>query len=202
VLLGSTTECFQPIEKKYNLTRRILEILNRHQVYYVILTRSPLITECTSLLSAGFCTKIYFTVNKYDKQFKQRLEPKSPAFTLRDKAINLLLAQGLPVIPYFSPMLPWISKVKNVFGKYPLAQAVEFECLNFTLAHITEIISALSEENPGLRQKYLRMTHDRRYYYRVWDELKKKLTILSKAADKTFNIYIHDFKEYFKNRYM
>jgi DNA repair photolyase len=36
VLLGSTTECFQPIERKYQLTKRVLEILNKYKIYYVI----------------------------------------------------------------------------------------------------------------------------------------------------------------------
>jgi DNA repair photolyase len=138
VLMGSTTECFQPIEKKYKLTGRILEILNRSRIHYVILTRSPLITEYTSLLADGFCKKIYFTVNEYNGQVKQNLEPKSPAFSLRVEAVNRLLAKGIPVVPYFSPVLPWISKVDNVFHNFPLAQGVDFECLNFTMSHIME----------------------------------------------------------------
>lgn len=41
VLLGSTTECFQPAEKEFQITGKILELLNKHKASYVILTRSP-----------------------------------------------------------------------------------------------------------------------------------------------------------------
>jgi DNA repair photolyase len=201
VLLGSTTECFQPSEKKFGITRRILEILNQHGVYYVILTRSPFITEYLALLRAGYCKRIYFTVNEYGQDYKHRLEPKSPAFSLRDQAVNLLLSSGLAVVPYFSPVLPWISKVDDVFKKYPLATGLEFECLNFALGHREAIINALSEGDQILHQKYTRMSQDKKYYYRVWEELNKKISRLARVAKKDFKIYIHDFADYFKNRY-
>lgn len=84
VLLGSTTECFQPVEKKFRLTKRILEILNNHEVPYIILTRSPYIVEYIPLLNQGFCKRIYFTVNNYSDTFKQAIEPKSPSFVSRN----------------------------------------------------------------------------------------------------------------------
>jgi DNA repair photolyase len=201
VLLGSTTECFQPAEKEYGLTGRSLEILNRHKVYYTILTRSPLISAYIDLLNSGYCKKIYFTVNEFGGHFKKKLEPKSPAFGLRRRAINRLLERGIQVVPYFSPVLPWISKIDSVFSQYPLAGQVEFECLNFTLAHIREIITVLSQYDPGLKPKYERMARDRQYYDLVWEELKKKLSVLAKAAHKNFTIYVHDFKGYFNNKY-
>ncbi|MBU1062350.1 MAG: hypothetical protein KJ952_06515, partial [Candidatus Omnitrophica bacterium] len=51
VLLGSTTECFQDIEKKYKITKQILEILNRYKVYFTILTRSTYLREYIGLLN-------------------------------------------------------------------------------------------------------------------------------------------------------
>ncbi len=74
VLLGSTTECFQPVEKEFQLTRKLLEILNKNKVSYVILTRSPCIADYISLLNQGFCRKIYFTVNNFNHSFKQALD--------------------------------------------------------------------------------------------------------------------------------
>ena len=53
VLLGSTTECFQPIERRYAVTSKVLGILNKYKVYYIILTRSPDIINYMPLLKAG-----------------------------------------------------------------------------------------------------------------------------------------------------
>jgi len=201
VLLGSTTECFQPIEKKYLLSAKILEILNRHKVRYNILTRSPLILDYIGLLKEGFCEKIYFTVNNYKDEFKALLEPKSPSFTLRNDSVCRLLGEGIPVVPYFSPLLPWVSEVKGVFENFRLSDSVEFECLNFRLQNIKSIIDAIALVSQPLKEKYERMLSDRLFYAQVWREIKEKIEIEAKSSKKRYNIYIHAFGDYFKNTY-
>ena len=103
VLLGSTTECFQPIEKEFCVSRKILEILNKNKIYFSILTRAPIIADNLGLLSKGFCENVYFTINNYDIKLKNILEPKAPAFSARKKAIDMLKKSGINVIPYFFP---------------------------------------------------------------------------------------------------
>ncbi|MFH1397893.1 MAG: radical SAM protein [Candidatus Omnitrophota bacterium] len=201
VLLGSTTECFQPMERKYRLAQRILEILNRHKVYYVILSRSPYILDYIQLLKQGFCRKIYFSINNYNQDFKLILEPKSPAFTLRDEAVTVLLKEGIPVVPYFSPILPWVSDISTVFNKFPLAENIEFECLNFRLNNIREIIANISGQDQSLKERYEKMLKDKIYYAQVWQDIEKKIQIFAKVAKKSYNIYIHSFGGYFMNTY-
>ena len=201
VLLGSTTECFQPIETKYALISRILEILNRHKVYYVILTRSPLIVNYITLLKKGFCQKIYFTVNDMSPAFKNALEPRSPVFALRDQAVNKLLDAEIPVIPYFSPALPWISQPGEAFFRFPKAGQIEFECLNFNLLNISDIIENISAVDVSLGPKYRRMIGDNEYYKRIWDGFERHIEKHAKIAKKRYNIYIHEFGGYFRNSY-
>lgn len=201
VLLGSTTECFQPQEGKFKISRRILEILNRHKTNYVILTRSPAILDCLDLLKEGFCRQIYFSVNDYPREFKERIEPKSPGFILRDQAVNKLLEEDVPVIPYFSPVLPWISELSGVFAKFPRAKGVEFECLNFRLANIGQIIEIIALVEPALKVKYTKMLVDEKFYHQVWSEFKKYIANQAKSAGKEHNIYVHGWGDYFKNTY-
>jgi len=201
VLLGSTTECFQPVEKKYHVTSRILEVLNGHGVPYVILTRSPHIAGYLTLLKKGYCKKIYFSINNYPFKFKQRLEPKSPAFAARDEAVRALLEEGLPVVPYFSPVLPWISDLSNIFTSFTHAEAVEFECLNFRLKNIFDIIDAVAGVAPTLKEKYIRMLGDEEFYGRVWQEMEKYISQEAQKAKKRYTIYVHSFGDYFKNSY-
>lgn len=201
VLLGSTTECFQPVERKYQVTGRILEILNKHKTDYVILTRSPYILDYLPLLKEGFCKQIYFTVNKISPEYKLRLEPKSPAFELRREAVHKLLAEGLPVVPYFSPVLPWISFTKEVFSDFAQADAVEFECLNFRLNNIREIIDNIALVDVSLKSRYERMLNDRWFYSRTWQEWEKEIENQANQAKKGYNVYVHGFGNYFENRY-
>jgi len=201
VLLGSTTECFQPIERKYRVTGEILEILNRHKIYYVILTRSPYILDYLSLLKAGFCSKVYFTINRFSAEFKQRLEPKSPAFDLRDNTVNTLLDKGIPVAVYFSPLLPWISDIKDVFLRFKKANTLEFECLNFNLKNIGDIINNIALVSPSLKEKYEKMLNDRQFYNLTWKEIEEDIKKEAAPLKKRYNIFVHSFGDYFKNSY-
>jgi len=201
VLLGSTTECFQPMERKYQITGRVLEILNKHRVSYAILTRSPDIVSYIPLLKEGFCREIYFTINNFSPEFKGALEPRSPAFQSRDNAVEALSAEGLPLIPYFSPVLPWISDVKGVFARFAKANTIEFECLNFRLANIDDIINNIALIDPALKVKYERMLSDKNFYTQIWQSIEKNIAAEAQATKKRYRIYVHAFGDYFKNKY-
>jgi DNA repair photolyase len=201
VLLGSTTECFQPIDNKYKLTGKILDILNQHEVKYVILTRSPDILKYIDLLKSGFCKEIYFTTNCFNDDAMKLFEPRSPDFHERDAAINKLLENGIPVIPYFSPVLPGVSDIQTVFTKFPNARKIEFECLNFQLANIDQIISAIGFINQDLKTNYEKMAVNTEFYNEVWLGIKNDIETLARQVNKQTKIYIHEFGNYFQNKY-
>ena len=202
VLLGSTTECFQPAEERYQLMRKILEILNEAKVNFVILTRSPYICEYMSLLKEGFCKKIYFTVNHMKPVLKKHLEPKSPAFEERYKAIDELFNNTIGVVPYFSPLLPGISNFKGIFLRFPQAETIEFEGLNFNLSTLPKIISVVSLVYPELQNLYEKMLIDKVFYESVWRSIKKEVAQEAALGKKDFHIYIHCFGNYFRNRHV
>ncbi|MFA4991431.1 MAG: radical SAM protein [Candidatus Omnitrophota bacterium] len=201
VLLGSTTDCFQPVETKYAITKKILEILNKNGVYYSILTRSPIAAEYIDTLKQGFCEHIYFTINNIPDDLKARLEPKSPGCESRIRAINKLLEAGINVTPYFSPILPWASVIQGVFPLFPNADSVEFEGLNLNLANIADIINAVASLRPGLRPDYERLSKDRAFYDSFWAGVKKDIIKEAIKYKKNYNIHIHRFGGYFNNKY-
>lgn len=202
VLLGSTTECFQPVEGRFHLTGKILEILNKNKVSYRILTRSPAIVEYLALLNQGFCKKIYFTVNNFHPTLKQIIEPKSPAFDARNNAVRILLNAGISVVPYYSPVIPWVTNIKGAFSSFPEAERIEFEYVNFKLKNTHEIIKHISLTEPALEEKFMRMLHERDYYEQTWEEFDKEIEKQAQEAKKEHRVYRHNFDEFFKNTYL
>jgi DNA repair photolyase len=71
VLLGSTTECFQYSELKYNITKKILRVLNENGVPYTILTRSDVVEKYLDIIRENNENKIYFTLGSNNKLFKE-----------------------------------------------------------------------------------------------------------------------------------
>ncbi|MCF6148916.1 MAG: hypothetical protein E3K37_09675 [Candidatus Kuenenia sp.] len=201
VLLGSTTECFQPAEHTYHITKQIIEILHNNNVSYVILTRSPYILEYIPLLKQGFCSKIYFTTNNFNNDLKQLLEPKSPSFAARNHAIIKLLEEGLTVIPYFSPVIPWITNLKGAFSSFTKAKCVEFEFLNFNLKDIHEIIHNILQIDPSLKRSFDVLLYDKDFYRQIWRNIEMETETLATLWKKDFKIYKHDFGKFFENSY-
>jgi DNA repair photolyase len=201
VLLGSTTECFQPIEKKWGITQKILEVLNQHHVEYVILTRSPYIVEYLPLLTQGFCRKIYFTINQMQATWKALFEPKSPSFELRSKAISILVANKMEVIPYFCPILPGISSIPSIFSLFPEINYIEWECLNFNLSNIAEIISLVGTLDANLQQDYKKMQSDPVFYQAMWEKIQQQIKMESQTQHKSFYIHCHAWGKFFQNKY-
>ena len=134
-------------------------------------------------------------------EVKNKLEPKSPAFELRFKAINKMLDEGIGVVPYFSPILPWISDFKDIFARFPKSDSVEFEGLNTRLVNINAIISEIALLYPNLKPDYGKLLSDRDFYDSFWAGIKKDIIREAIKAKKNYNIYIHHFGKYFANKY-
>ncbi|EKD28343.1 MAG: radical SAM protein [uncultured bacterium] len=201
VLIGSTTEPFQPIENKYKLTREILKILTEHKIYYTILTRSPDILQTIDILKEGFCENIYFTVNHFDARLKALFENKAPDFAQRIEAINTLSSSNLPVVPYFSPILPFISGYKRFLEEISIVKRIEFECLNFNIPEFDSIIEVVKSIYPGFEKNYFKMRNDERYFIEVWDKIENEIFQLCKTKNISIKIHKHKYQSFFENSY-
>jgi DNA repair photolyase len=201
VLLGSITECFQPAELKYGITKRILEQLHRHSVRYCILTRSPLITEYIPLLKEGFCSTIYFTINLYPTAVKQLLEANGPGIDARLAAIKALAAEGIHVIPYISPLLPQLSDIKAIFQMLDDIQEIHFEGLNFSLGNIRQIIDGIRILYPAIADEYELMIHNPTVNEAIWQSTKIEIEQCAITHNVRYTLFTHTANEYFNNNY-
>ncbi|MBU0634215.1 MAG: radical SAM protein [Candidatus Omnitrophica bacterium] len=202
VLLGSTTECFQPAERKYRITENILRVLNRHRIKYVILSRSPLIASYLSLLKEGFCEAVYFTVDILPDRMKRKLEPKVPAYPRSLEAMNKLAESGINTIAYFCPVMPWFfdaafEKIKKASG----VEKAEFEIMNFKMANTGMIIKSIKKLYPQLFFRYERLLRDRDFYEQEISALKEDIAKTAKQYFVSVKIHSHHYAGYFGNLY-
>ncbi|MFH2144586.1 MAG: radical SAM protein [Candidatus Omnitrophota bacterium] len=202
VLLGSTTECFQPAERKYRITENILRVLNRHRIKYVILSRSLLTGNYLPLLKEGFCEAVYFTVDILPDRMKRKLELKVPVYSQSLKMINKLARGGINAIAYFCPVMPWFfdaafERIKKAGG----AEKAEFEIMNFKMANTGMIIKSIKKLYPGLTARYEKLLRDKDFYEGEMDELKKDIVETGAKHFKLIKIHSHPYQGYFGNLY-
>lgn len=112
VCFSGVTDCYQPLERRYRLTRQCLEVAVRYRNPVQIITRSPLITRDLDLLcSLNEHQSITVTVSIpiLDAETARALEPGAPPPSARLAAIGALSAAGVPVGVSLGPLIPGVN---------------------------------------------------------------------------------------------
>ena len=113
IALGTATDPYQPAEKRYEVTRGILEEFARHEGLELgIVTKSNLIVRDRELLQAVAKKNqltIHITVTTMDVNLARILEPRAPRPDLRMEAVRELREAGIYVSVNCAPVLPAIT---------------------------------------------------------------------------------------------
>jgi len=112
IVIGSNTDCYQPIEREYRLTRQLLEVLWEHRHPCGIITKSHTICDDLPLLAQMAkerLVKVFVTVTTLDDELKRRLEPRASSGRARINTIAQLSDAGIPVGVLAAPMIPALN---------------------------------------------------------------------------------------------
>ncbi|MCX6594239.1 MAG: radical SAM protein [Acidobacteria bacterium] len=111
--LGTATDPYQPAERRYGITRKMLEVFAQDSGRRLhITTKSDLIRRDVDLLEQIARRNrliVYVTVTTLDTHLARALEPKAPRPDLRLEAVRVLAAAGIPTGISVSPILPGIN---------------------------------------------------------------------------------------------
>ncbi len=113
IAIGTATDPYQPAERRFEVTRAILEELARHTGLDIgIVTKSNLVTRDTELLrSVGAHNRIFvnMTVTTMDVELARKLEPRAPRPDLRLEAVRQLNMAGVRAGVICAPVLPEVT---------------------------------------------------------------------------------------------
>jgi DNA repair photolyase len=113
IALGTATDPYQPAERRYEITRGILEEFSRHRgIELGIVTKSNLILRDLELLrevAQHNALSVHMTVTTMNTDLARILEPRAPRPDLRMDAIRELSRAGINVGVSASPVLPGIT---------------------------------------------------------------------------------------------
>jgi DNA repair photolyase len=105
VWISGVCDPYQPLEKKYRLTRRCLEILINNNWRFTIQTKSPLVVRDINLLRKADC-EVGFTIATADERIRAIFEPGAPPIAKRVEALGILHSEGIATFVMIAPMLP------------------------------------------------------------------------------------------------
>ncbi|MEO8561160.1 MAG: radical SAM protein [bacterium] len=113
VVIGTATDPYQPAERRFRITRGVLETLAEQTGLSVtIITKSPLVTRDVDVLlriATRSKLSIHVSLITADRELARRLEPRAPTPEARLRAIARLRAHGLEVGVNVMPVLPGIT---------------------------------------------------------------------------------------------
>jgi len=112
ISLGANTDPYQPIERKYKITRGILEVLSECDHPLGIITKSALVERDLDLL-APMAKKglvhVFVSIGTLDHDLMRRLEPRSSAPERRLKVLRALSEAGVPCGVLVAPVIPFLN---------------------------------------------------------------------------------------------
>lgn len=106
VWISGVCDPYQPLEKKYELTRRCLKILSRHGWPVTIQTKSPLVLRDIELLTKFKESEAGLTVTTADEKVRSIFEPNAPPIEERIKALEKMHSIGINTYAMIAPLLP------------------------------------------------------------------------------------------------
>jgi len=133
VLFGSVTDCYMPIERKYGLTRKCLEIIAAKQgnLCVSVLTKSALVIRDIDLLRQ-VNAEVGLTITTHDPKVARAFEPGASSPQERVRAMAALHDAGVKTYAFIGPILPGLTRFDSII---PLikdsADSVMAEVFNF-----------------------------------------------------------------------
>ena len=110
--MGTNTDPYQPIERRYRITRQCVEILAETLHPLTITTKSDRVVRDIDLLERMACNdlvSVTISITSLDPKIHRTLEPRAPSAGKRLAAIKALSEAGVPTYISISPIIPAIT---------------------------------------------------------------------------------------------
>jgi DNA repair photolyase len=171
--IGTATDPYQPAERRFRITRGILEVLAEHTGLRVwIITKSPLVTRDVDLLrriQRNNRISVHISLITIDRDLARRIEPRAPTPEARLRALVRLREHGIEAGINVMPVLPGITDRPDQLE--PLIKAVAEAGATYLNACALRLRSAarqrylpfIEKEFPDLAPRY-RATYGRSHH--------------------------------------
>jgi DNA repair photolyase len=112
ITMSGVTDCYQPAERKFRLTRCCLEVMLEARQPVGIVTKNALVARDLDLLAplaAENLVHVYVSITTLDAELARSLEPRTAAPQARLRAIGALASAGVPVGVMTAPIIPGLN---------------------------------------------------------------------------------------------
>jgi len=138
IVLSGNTDCYQPLEHRLQITRKLLQVFLKYKHPVSIITKNALILRDLDLLSEltkDNLVQVSISLTGLDETLRHKLEPRTSTYTKRLNAIEALSKKGIPVNVMMAPIIPALNsyQIMDVAKATSNAGALS---LNYTMVRL------------------------------------------------------------------
>jgi DNA repair photolyase len=112
IIMSGVTDCYQPAERYFRLTRRCLEVTAEARQPLVLITKNALILRDLDLLremAAAHLVHVCLSITTLDAELARSMEPRTSTPAARLRAVTALAGAGVPVQVLVAPVIPGLT---------------------------------------------------------------------------------------------
>lgn len=113
VVLSGNTDCYQPCEREFQITRALLKVFLKFKHPVSIITKNALVTRDIDLLkklAEHNLISVQISITTLQEELRRKLEPRTSTVAKKLEAIRLLSEAGIPVNVFFAPVIPGLNE--------------------------------------------------------------------------------------------
>jgi len=178
ILIGSVTDPYNPVEKRYKRMRDILSQLRDLEGRVDILTKSPLVIRDIDLMRQIKHVRVGISLSTLDEAFSRVMEPHAATPRQRVDALTALSKAGIIVYAFIAPIFPFLSDWKATAKEcLPYVSYCCFENLNLRGAYKQDVLLRVSQEYPLQAEAFAAIFNDKKHLAAYWRGLEEEIKV-------------------------
>ncbi|MHB0998030.1 MAG: SPL family radical SAM protein [Armatimonadota bacterium] len=189
VFFSSVCDAYQPLEKRYELSRRCLQILVDSGYHAGILTKSKIVTRDFDIMEGHDNCSVGCTLTTMDEQLRFRIEPGASPTRERIAALEEACSRGIEAWTFLGPFMPGLSDTDEALDELissiahlPLTRILA-DKLNPKPGVWNAVVPFLRHRAPELIEYYQKLFYDEDEYHSYCSDLRHRLKIIADSHE-------------------
>ncbi len=189
VFISSVTDCYNPFEEKYQLTKKILEQLKHADCTITLSTKSDLVLRDINILKELRNLTVAISINTLNDDFQKDMDNAS-SISRRITALKELHSQGIYTVLFMSPIFPYITNFKEIIeATSEFVCEYWFENLNLRGDYKQKILLYISGKYPQYLSGYKEIYNMKNLEY--WKQLSNDIQKYCTQKNITYTNYFY-----------
>ncbi len=205
IMLSGNTDCYQPAERKLQITRELLKILLEYRNPVGIITKNSLILRDLDILSElnkRNLLRVVISITSLTEATRRILEPRTASCKNRVKAVQVLSDAGIPVSVNLAPIIPAINdhEIPNILKTVSEAGALK---ANYIMVRLNDSLGEIFKDwvhthFPDRAEKVMHHIEDLHGGQINDHRFKTRMTGEGPIAEQIRRLFLIHHKKYFK----